>query len=62
MAKSAGGALLAIAMAGKWAQEAVAAARGPLAVKNSMRAHPSITFDGEFDALRDWLRASTAKQ
>lgn len=60
VAQSAAGALLAIAMAGKWAQDAVARADGPLAVKQVMRLHPTISFKGEFDALRDWLRTSTA--
>ena len=60
VAQSAAGALLALAMAGKWAQDAVAKADGPMAVKAAMRAHASISFKGEFDALRDWLRTATA--
>jgi len=54
------GALLALAAAGKWAQDAVARAGGPLAVKEAMRSHPAISFRGEFDQLREWLRASTS--
>lgn len=51
-----------MAMAGKWAQEAVARAGGPATVKEMMRTHPSITFRGEFDSLREWLRSSTASK
>jgi hypothetical protein len=60
--QSCAGALLAIAANGKWAQDAVARANGPSVVKEMMRRHANISFRGEFDGLRDWLRSCTAGQ
>lgn len=57
VAQSAAGALLAIAATGAPGQAAVAAAGGVAAVKKAMKQHASITFRGEFDGLREWLRS-----
>lgn len=61
VAQSAAGALLAIAATGAPGQAAVAAAGGVSAVKKAMRTHASITFRGEFDALRGWLKSGGSK-
>ena len=61
VAQSAAGALLAIAATGAPGQAAVAAAGGVAAVKKAMKQHASITFRGEFDGLREWLRSGGSK-
>jgi len=60
--QSASGALLAIASTGQVGQEAVADARGVAAVKLAMKTHSSIKFRGEFDGLREWLKAEGKRQ
>jgi hypothetical protein len=61
VAQSAAGALLAIAATGAAGQAAVAAAGGVGAVKRAMKTHVAITFRGEFDSLRTWLKTSGGK-
>jgi len=62
VSQSAAGALLALAAnGGEAGQDAVADAAGVAAVKAAMKRHTSITFQGEFDALRDWLKVHSAR-
>jgi hypothetical protein len=56
--QSAAGALLALAQAGGEAgKAAVSAVKGVRLIRGAMAAHPSVSFRGEFDGLRGWLRA-----
>jgi len=62
VAQSAAGGMLALAAAGGEAGKAAVSAVGGVAlVRQAAQRHPSLTFRGEFDGLRSWLKSEAKK-